>query len=41
VDVLAHSLGGVIAVDMATSDEPIWIRRLVAFGSQITHFSRV
>lgn len=38
VDVLAHSLGGVIAVDMATSDEPIWIRRLVTFGSQSPFF---
>lgn len=38
VDVLAHSLGGVIAVDMAISDEPLWIRRLVTFGSQPSFF---
>jgi hypothetical protein len=34
VDVVAHSLGGVIAVDMATRDEPLWVRTLVTFGSQ-------
>ena len=38
VDVLAHSLGGVIAVDMATAEEPLWIRRLVTFGSQSPFF---
>ena len=38
VDVLAHSLGGVIVVDLATGDEPLWIRRLVTFGSQSPFF---
>ena len=38
VDVVAHSLGGVIAVDMATADEPLWIRTLVTFGSQSPFF---
>lgn len=39
VDVLAHSLGGVIAVDLATAKEsPLWIRRLVTFGSQSPFF---
>jgi hypothetical protein len=35
---MAHSLGGVIAVDMATNDEPLWIRRLITFGSQPSYF---
>lgn len=38
VDVVAHSLGGVIAVDMATADDPLWIRRLMTFGSQPSFF---
>lgn len=38
VDVLAHSLGGVIAVDMATATDPLWIRSLVTFGSQSPFF---
>jgi hypothetical protein len=38
VDVLAHSLGGVIAVDMAVAEKPLWIRRLVTFGSQSPFF---
>ena len=39
VDVLAHSLGGVITVDLATTKEnPLWIRRLVTFGSQSPFF---
>ncbi|WP_396912884.1 hypothetical protein [Mycolicibacterium sp.] len=38
VDVLAHSLGGVVAVDMATADDPLWIRTLVTFGSQPSFF---
>lgn len=38
VDVVAHSLGGVIAVDMATAEEPLWIRQLVTFGSQSPFF---
>jgi hypothetical protein len=38
IDVVAHSLGGVIAVDMATDDEPLWIRQLVTFGSQAPFF---
>jgi hypothetical protein len=38
VDILAHSLGGVIAFDLATSDDPIWVRTLVTFGSQPSFF---
>jgi hypothetical protein len=38
VDILAHSLGGVIAFDLATSEDPLWIRRLVTFGSQPSFF---
>jgi triacylglycerol esterase/lipase EstA (alpha/beta hydrolase family) len=38
VDVVAHSLGGVIAVDMATADDPLWVRSLVTFGSQSPFF---
>lgn len=38
VDVLAHSLGGVITVDLATGTEPLWIRQLVTFGSQSPFF---
>jgi hypothetical protein len=38
VDVLAHSLGGVIVFDMATSGDPLWVRRLVTFGSQAPFF---
>ncbi|MGK2904020.1 MAG: hypothetical protein ACSLE7_14300 [Mycobacterium sp.] len=38
IDVLAHSLGGVIAVDMAISEDPLWIRTLVTFGSQPSFF---
>jgi hypothetical protein len=38
VDVVAHSLGGVIAVDMATANDPLWIRNLVTFGSQSPFF---
>jgi hypothetical protein len=34
VCVVGHSLGGVIAVDVATTDDPLWIRSLVTFGSQ-------
>ncbi|GAA3481733.1 hypothetical protein [Streptomyces yanii] len=38
VRVVAHSLGGVIAVDMATAGEPLWTERLVTFGSQAAFF---
>ncbi|MFD3563126.1 hypothetical protein ACFWVU_26175 [Streptomyces sp. NPDC058686] len=38
VRVVAHSLGGVIAVDMATAVEPLWTERLVTFGSQAAFF---
>lgn len=38
VQVVGHSLGGVIAVDMATADEPLWTRSLVTFGSQSPFF---
>ncbi|MGW6909236.1 hypothetical protein [Streptomyces sp. NPDC054940] len=38
VRVVAHSLGGVIAVDMATAHEPLWTERLVTFGSQSAFF---
>lgn len=32
--VIGHSLGGVIAVDMATANDPLWTESLVTFGSQ-------
>jgi hypothetical protein len=38
VAVIGHSLGGVIAVDLATADEPLWTRSLVTFGSQSPFF---
>ncbi|MGW0556691.1 hypothetical protein ACWDZ6_21200 [Streptomyces sp. NPDC002926] len=38
VRVAAHSLGGVIAVDMATAQDPLWISSLVTFGSQPSYF---
>ncbi|MER5941563.1 hypothetical protein ABT121_30050 [Streptomyces sp. NPDC001928] len=38
VRVAAHSLGGVIAVDMATAAEPLWTESLVTFGSQAAFF---
>ena len=38
VTIVAHSLGGVIAVDLATADDPLWVRSLVTFGSQSPFF---
>jgi hypothetical protein len=38
VRIVGHSLGGVIAVDLATADEPLWTRSLVTFGSQAPFF---
>lgn len=38
VRVVAHSLGGVIAVDMATAQEPLWTSSLLTFGSQPAYF---
>jgi hypothetical protein len=38
VRIVAHSLGGVIAVDMATATEPLWTESLVTFGSQAAFF---
>ncbi|MFF0201325.1 hypothetical protein [Streptomyces sp. NPDC005017] len=38
VRVVAHSLGGVIAVDMATAADPLWTSSLVTFGSQAAFF---
>jgi hypothetical protein len=38
VRVIGHSLGGVVAVDIATADEPLWTRSLVTFGSQSRFF---
>jgi len=38
VRVIGHSLGGVIAVDLATADDPLWTRSLVTFGSQSPFF---
>jgi hypothetical protein len=38
VRVIGHSLGGVIAVDLATADEPLWTSSLVTFGSQSPFF---
>ncbi|POX51695.1 hypothetical protein C3489_19715 [Streptomyces sp. Ru71] len=36
--VIAHSLGGVISVDMATARAPLWIEQLITFGSQPAFF---
>ncbi|MCD9193456.1 hypothetical protein [Streptomyces albireticuli] len=38
VRVVAHSLGGVIAVDMATARVPLWTSSLLTFGSQAAYF---
>jgi hypothetical protein len=38
VQVVGHSLGGVIAVDIATADDPLWTHSLVTFGSQSPFF---
>ncbi|MEU4986078.1 hypothetical protein [Streptomyces sp. NPDC021969] len=38
VRVVAHSLGGVIAVDMATASAPLWTSSLLTFGSQAAFF---
>lgn len=38
VRLVAHSLGGVIAVDMATSTSPLWTEKLLTFGSQAAFF---
>lgn len=38
VRLVAHSLGGVIAVDMATASTPLWTASLVTFGSQAAFF---
>lgn len=38
VRIAAHSLGGVIAVDMATAAVPLWTESLVTFGSQAAFF---
>lgn len=38
VRVAAHSLGGVIAVDMATAEDPLWTSSLLTFGSQPAYF---
>lgn len=38
VRLVAHSLGGVISVDMATAAEPLWTSALVTFGSQPAYF---
>ncbi|MDX3762411.1 hypothetical protein [Streptomyces sp. AK02-04a] len=38
VRIVAHSLGGVIAVDMATATAPLWTESLVTFGSQAAFF---
>jgi hypothetical protein len=34
VRVVGHSLGGVIAVDMATAQQPLWTSSLITLGSQ-------
>ncbi|MFF3149919.1 hypothetical protein ACFVRU_51495, partial [Streptomyces sp. NPDC057927] len=36
--IAAHSLGGVIAVDMATAEQPVWTGSLLTFGSQSALF---
>lgn len=39
IDIIGHSLGGVIAFDMAVSEEqPLYINRLVTLGSQVSLF---
>ncbi|WP_406255773.1 hypothetical protein [Streptomyces chartreusis] len=38
VRIVAHSLGGVIAVDMATATHPLWTSSLLTFGSQPAFF---
>ncbi|MFF2407329.1 hypothetical protein [Streptomyces sp. NPDC058092] len=38
VRMVAHSLGGVICVDMATAADPLWTSELVTFGSQAAFF---
>ncbi|MEU5303549.1 hypothetical protein ACH4YO_32445 [Streptomyces noursei] len=38
VRVVAHSLGGVVAVDMATAANPLWTEKLLTFGSQAAFF---
>lgn len=38
VRIAAHSLGGVIAVDMAIATAPLWTESLVTFGSQASFF---
>ncbi|MEU8728679.1 hypothetical protein AB0C68_04755 [Streptomyces tendae] len=38
VRVVAHSLGGVVAVDMATASAPLWTSSLLTFGSQAAFF---
>ncbi|ANZ13850.1 hypothetical protein SNOUR_02650 [Streptomyces noursei ATCC 11455] len=38
VRVVAHSLGGVVAVDMATAENPLWTEKLLTFGSQAAFF---
>jgi hypothetical protein len=38
VRIIAHSLGGVIAVDMATASAPLWTSSLLTFGSQAAFF---
>jgi hypothetical protein len=42
VNVLAHSLGGVVVVDAATrAHHPLWIDGLVTFGSQSSFFQTI
>ena len=38
VRMIGHSLGGVVAIDLATADEPLWTSSLVTFGSQSPFF---
>ncbi|MFE4520233.1 hypothetical protein ACFRMQ_39460 [Kitasatospora sp. NPDC056783] len=38
VRVVAHSLSGVVAVDMATGTSPLWTEKLLTFGSQAAFF---
>ncbi|MFE4875128.1 hypothetical protein [Streptomyces sp. NPDC056682] len=38
VRLVAHSLGGVIAIDMATAQQPLWTSSLLTFGSQPSYF---
>jgi hypothetical protein len=41
VPVLAHSLGGVIVLDLTVSEDALWVSHLVTFGSQFSFFHAI